>query len=120
MNKVDDKNPPLDPPAIPSTPPAKPSVPQNGSNGGDKEDDNEDNEEDASIWSGPSWWSWGPSVVSDHDYARDVWHVPEVYGSEYSGGRSPPSGDNDVDILDDQMTLIDYEVLVTYYKNGGQ
>ena len=41
-------------------------------------------DQDDSIWSGPSWWSWGlPSVESSH--CRWVWHTPEVPRSDYDG-----------------------------------
>ena len=82
----------------------------------DEEGKNCMDEEDSSVWSGPSWWSWGPSEVSDHDYARDVWHIPEVYGLGYNGGTTPPR-DVDYDIREDGMSQADYDALVSSYRN---
>ena len=102
-------------------PPEKPSVKQEA--GLDNEEDEED---DASIWSGPSWWSWGPSVISSdqEEWAQEVWHVPEVYGPGYNGGGPPGRDSNydildaDYDILEDRMSQGDYDILVGYYKNN--
>ena len=109
-NKVDPLDPDLPPP--PETPS---SVPQTGlANAvGDEVEDA------SSIWSGPSWWSWGPSVVSSHDYAQDV---PDVYPRHedlYDGGyelRDYELRDDDYDILEDRMSQGDYVILVASYN----
>ena len=125
---MDDINKPLDPDPSPP-PPEKHSVPQEETGLADAVEGKPEatdgaclrlggNEEDASIWSGPSWWSWGTaSVVSSHDWAQDVpdvyplrEDVPEVDLLEWA--------DDDYDILEDWMSQRDYIILVASYDNG--
>ena len=121
----DPLDPDPDPDPCPShehPPPTHQDPQENGLHNADQvkhEDEQEANcmdEEDSSVWSGPSWWTGGPSVASDHDYALDVWHIPEVYGLGYNGGTTPPL-DVDFDIREDGMSQADYDTLVSSYRN---
>ena len=47
-------------------------------------------EDEASIWSGPSWWSWGPNLESSKNWSRFVQDPSNQFGQDLYGDYYPP------------------------------